>query len=142
MSPTLPDWPIDDDIYTGFWINRSLGSFRGATLTLDRQVGGLVIAFLALFVGAASRSIWKIIRFLLHVACATPATQDGLHHQRQVILRNTPLAFNTTLSLLQANIVWQNRAATLQQRTLPIAFVALAVSVLSALGGALFSPPQ
>jgi hypothetical protein len=135
MSITLPGKLIEDDIYTGFWINHGTRSSHGATLTLNRQMGGLMIAFLALFIGAAARSQWKIVRFLLHAILAAPTSKDGLHHQRQAILRNTSLASDTALSLFRANMVWRNRSAKLQRRTLPIAFAALAVAIISALAG-------
>lgn len=38
IYPVLPKWPIDKDIYTGFWVNRSLGKFRAATITLDQRM--------------------------------------------------------------------------------------------------------
>jgi small-conductance mechanosensitive channel len=135
MSATLPSKSFDDDIYTGFWINRATKSSYEVTLTLNRQMGGLVIAFLALFIGALARSLWKIVRFTLHVNFATPNSKDGLHHQRQAILRNTALALDTALSLFRANMAWRNRGARLQRRTLPIALAALAVAIASALAG-------
>lgn len=132
---SIPDVFIDDNVYTGFWTNHALGSFQGATLTVNREVGGLLIAALALFVGAALRSAWKVMRFLLYTACADPLPQDGLHHQRQVILRNNFLAIDTGISLLRANWVWRNRATAVQFKTLPIAVAALAVSLSAVAAG-------
>ncbi|KAH7093216.1 hypothetical protein FB567DRAFT_575963 [Paraphoma chrysanthemicola] len=59
--PVLPDWPLKQDVFTGFWINRSLGRFQAATITLDQRMWNMFIAFIALFIGATARSIWKLI---------------------------------------------------------------------------------
>lgn len=135
MPLTLPTWSIDEDIYKGFWINQSLGRVRGATLTLDRQSGGLVIAFLALFIAATARSVWKITRFLIHCAESNPSAQDGIYHQRQAILRNQPLALNATLDLCQVGYVWRDRANRSPQRILPVILIASAISVASMIAG-------
>jgi len=135
MSVTLPTWSIDEDIYTGFWINPSLGTFRGATLTLSRQTGGLIIAFVALYVGATGRSLWKIIRFLMHAVYTTPIFQDGVYHQRQAILRNTPMAYNAAIDLLWASFVWRDRAKGARRRLLPVALVAAILSIVSIAAG-------
>lgn len=105
-----PDWPIDQDVYTGFWINHAMGSFRGATITLDSQVGGFAIAFIALFVGATARSCWTLTRFVLHIFYATSASQDGVYHQRQAVLRNTSLACDAAVQALRISLVWRHRA--------------------------------
>ncbi|KAH6614799.1 hypothetical protein C7974DRAFT_442811 [Boeremia exigua] len=57
MAITLSDDSSCNDIYTGFWVNQAYGPLRGACLTLSHEVGGLLIAFLALFVTAASSTI-------------------------------------------------------------------------------------
>ena len=137
MVVTLSEDSSGDNIYTGFWVNQAYGPFRGACLTLSHEAGGLLIAFLALFVTVAATSIWKITRFMLHTIYATPTIhlQDGLHQQRQILLRNTALPINTALSMLQASKVWRNRAANARKRTIPIAALALAVSGISAAAG-------
>ena len=134
MAITLSEDSSIDNIYTGFWVNQAYGPFRGACLTLSQEAGGLLIAFLALFVTAASSSIWKITRFMLHTTYATPKVhlQDGLHQQRQILLRNTALPINTALSMLWASKVWRNRAANPRKRTIPVAALALAVSAIFA----------
>jgi hypothetical protein len=93
MATNVIPGSLDDDIYLGFWINRSFDTVRGATLTLDRTRGGLLIAFLALFVSTSGRSVWKVARCLLHFAQSSEGSNDGLHNQRQAILRNTPLLY-------------------------------------------------
>jgi hypothetical protein len=39
----------------GFWTNWSNGKILGATMTMSRQNGGFLIAFLAIFVGMAGK---------------------------------------------------------------------------------------
>lgn len=43
------------EIKLGFWTNWSDGKILGATMTLTRQNGGYLIAFLAIFVGMAGK---------------------------------------------------------------------------------------
>jgi hypothetical protein len=135
MPLTLPTWSIDEDIYKGFWINQSLGTVRGATLTLDRQAGGLIITFLALFIAAAARSFWKITRFLVYANGSNLSNQDGVYHQRQAILRNQSLALDAVLDLCRLSYVWRDRAKGSQQRILPVVLIASAISVTSIAAG-------
>lgn len=72
---------LDAEIDHGFWINRSLSSIQGATLTLGHRSGDLLIAFLALFVNASGRALWKLIRCLLHFKGSSRANPDGLYLQ-------------------------------------------------------------
>jgi hypothetical protein len=135
MSVNLPSGSIDDSIYTGFWINRSFGVLRGATLTLDRWSGGLLIAFLALYVGATGRGIWTITRFLLHFIFSTELNRDGVYHQRQAILRNAPLAQDAVWELLRITFVWGKRTEAARRRILPAAVLAALISVASVVAG-------
>jgi hypothetical protein len=43
------------EVKLGFWTNWSDGKILGATMTLTRQHGGFLIAFLAIFVGMAGK---------------------------------------------------------------------------------------
>ncbi|KAH8585616.1 hypothetical protein B0O99DRAFT_696297 [Bisporella sp. PMI_857] len=139
MSVILPNSSIDEDIYTGFWINRSLGAFRGATITLGRQTGGLLIAFIALYISATGRSLWKITSFVLHATFSTATAKDGIYHQRQAILRNTSLGHNAALDLLQTSFVWRKRTKAVHHRVLPVAGLAAVISAASVVSGILSS---
>lgn len=75
--------------YLGLWINWSHGRVLGSTLTLSYRDGGLLTAFVALFVAIAGGALWRITAFIFHQICAGQNVQDGLHHQQQAILRNT-----------------------------------------------------
>ncbi|XP_014559796.1 hypothetical protein COCVIDRAFT_35075 [Bipolaris victoriae FI3] len=138
-SLILPTWPIDEDIYKGFWINHSFGAVRGLTLTLDLQAGGLIIAFLALFIASTARSFWKITRFLVFANKSTLGKQDGVYHQRQAILRNQSLALDAVLDLCRLSYAWKDRAKERQQRILPVTLIASAISVVSVAAGLLSS---
>jgi len=88
---------------------------------------------------SSARSLWKIARFLLHAVYTLPTTQDGIYHQRQAILRNTPLAHDTALELLRTSFVWRDRAKKVHYRVLPVASLAAIFSVVSVAAG---NPPS
>src|SRR5580704_5318037 len=77
--------------YTGVWTNWSHGRVHGATITLSRESGGILAAFLAIYVAYAGGKFWRILSFAAHQLKTTPPsrTRDALHYQRQVILRNS-----------------------------------------------------
>ena len=131
MSLTLPTGSSDDDIYIGFWTNYSSGTFLGATLTLSQQNGNLLLAFLALFIGASGRALWTIIRFILHTSLSTTVPRDAVYHQQQAVLRNTPLAHDAAIDLLRASFVWHQRTHSVRRRVLPVALLAAMISALS-----------
>ncbi|KAF2127586.1 hypothetical protein P153DRAFT_387328 [Dothidotthia symphoricarpi CBS 119687] len=126
---------FDEDIYTGVWINRSYGTLQGSTLTLDRQRGSILIAFLALFVGATGRSFWKIVRYWIHVAVSTEARSDGVYHQRQALLRNSQLAQDAAINFFLAHLVWRSRVEHAGRKLLPVALAAFVVSGAFSLAG-------
>lgn len=53
-------------MYTGVWINWSNGVVLGSTLTLSSRDGGLLTAFLAIFISAAGAALWRILSYILH----------------------------------------------------------------------------
>jgi hypothetical protein len=89
-----------------------------------------LIAFLALYVTASGRSLWKLIRCLLHFTFSSRTPPDGIYLQRQTTLRNTPLALDAALELLEIWRVWRKKAAKTDNRLLVVALIAL----LSAMG--------
>ena len=135
MSLFLPSGSTEDEIYLGFWLNRSSGTLRGATLTLDSRGGAFLIAFLALFVGVIGRSIWKVVRVVLHLSLSTIQAESGIYHQRNAILRNTSLAQDAAWEFLQTSVAWRKRSRNPHRQTLPVALVAILLSVLSTLAG-------
>ncbi|KAF2018547.1 hypothetical protein BU24DRAFT_475616 [Aaosphaeria arxii CBS 175.79] len=108
MSAQLQSGIHSHDAYVGFWTNWSSGKIQGATVTLTRRNGGLLVAFLALFVATAGRSFWRIICFMLHCFLSKPSSpQDGLYHQRQALLRNNEAALSAAWQLLEMMVVWK-----------------------------------
>ncbi|KAJ8110926.1 hypothetical protein OPT61_g6357 [Boeremia exigua] len=133
-----PNGTVDDDVFTGFWINNSLGRFYGATLTLDQFFGGFVISFITLFIATAANSVWKIARFALHMKCAsTESKQDGVHHQRQVLLRNMTIATDAVVQSIRLGYVWRRRAQRPRRRAVLLMIVASIVSIISTATGIL-----
>lgn len=135
MTTLLLTSPVDDDIYTGLWINHLRGDFRGARLTLSREAGGLLIAFLALFIAVTARGVWKLARYLLFVTGSSSIEQDGIYHQRQAILRNGSLAFDALWDLLRLGYSWRGRAGRITRRLLPSILLASLISLASAIAG-------
>ncbi|KAF2690971.1 hypothetical protein K458DRAFT_398912 [Lentithecium fluviatile CBS 122367] len=115
------------DVHLGFWTNWSHGKIQGATVTLSRQSGGLLIAFLALFVSATGTSFWRICCFLTHSIYSKDEPQDGLHHQRQAILRNTASAHQGLVSLLWVCYSWRKPKFPLR-RILPLSLIAMLIA--------------
>ncbi|KZM18820.1 uncharacterized protein EKO05_0006517 [Ascochyta rabiei] len=126
---------IEDDIYLGFWNNRSFNRVQGATLTLDRERGGLLIAFLALFVSTSGRSFWKTTRCFLHFICSSREGSDGIQIQRQAILRNTPLPLDAAFEFIGICRAWFRRGDAVLRRTLYLASLALLLAITFIVAG-------
>jgi hypothetical protein len=111
----------DDGVYLGVWTNWSRGYVFGATLTLTRFKATLVIAFTSFFVGFVGTRFWRIICLLLHRYYSKPRYefQDALHHQRQLILRNSESAESSFFSIIRLSHAWRNLADKRLARTLP-----------------------
>ncbi|KAH6687315.1 hypothetical protein F5X68DRAFT_268761 [Plectosphaerella plurivora] len=125
------------EIYTGQWTDWSRGRVLGATLTLSSRDGAILVAFLAFFVTIVGTRTWIIVSFVAHQIMAKDSPHDGLHYQRQHILRNESAAGATWL-FLQQSWYWRKTIPKVWQRTLPWAlgaalFVGLfaAASILS-----------
>ncbi|KAF1942114.1 hypothetical protein EJ02DRAFT_466095 [Clathrospora elynae] len=118
------------DVKLGFWTNWSHGKIQGATVTLTRQHGGFLIAFLAIFIGMVGKSFWRLGCFALHRYFSSAEAQDGLYHQRQIILRNSDTAQDGAWRLLTSMFAWRSgrRARKPILRLLPIILAAFTVS--------------
>ena len=122
-------------INTGIWINWSHGRVAGCTLTLNERDGGLLTAFLAIFVSAAGAATWKIMSYTLHQYRARQEYQDGLHHQQQAILRNAHSPAGASWQLMKLTWFWRSNATRYLIRTLPLAGLALLNLVLFGVAG-------
>ncbi|KAK1753688.1 hypothetical protein QBC47DRAFT_430588 [Echria macrotheca] len=107
------------DVQVGSWTNWSRGQVFGATLTLTRENGGLLMSFLALFVALVFLRIWRIICFFLHFAYSSQVPRDGLHHQRQAALRTAVNPDNGVYAIITLIWSWRHRAGRVWFRLLP-----------------------
>jgi hypothetical protein len=124
------------DVYEGFWTNYAYGRVGGATLTLDRQRGAVLIAFLALYVGLAGQGCWRISRFYLHRVFSSFVNPDGIYNQRQAILRNSETSLAAALAFVQTNIAWRKQhVERTQTRLLPVTVLSLSLSLAFAAAG-------
>lgn len=121
---TLSNWTTigprtEFEAQTGIWTNWSRGHIMGATLTLSRQNGNLLIAFTAFFIGLVSSRFWRIFCFLLHRYYSTQRINDAFHHQRQAVLRNSPNPESGLWTFAQLAWAWRRSARRALVRALP-----------------------
>src|SRR5436305_11055473 len=112
-------------IYTGFWINWSKGPILGITLTTTSQNGFLLVSFLALFVRMVGSHFWSVLCFVMHQLKSDSSPQDGLHHQHQLLLRNSQSHTSTLWDLTKVAFFWRASARHSFRRTLPLIVIAL-----------------
>lgn len=98
---------MDNDVYTGIWTNWSRGPILGSTLTTTKQYGNLIIAFTALFVTFVASRLWRVSCLIIHRWYSTAADRSAIHHQRQVILRNSRAAESTLFDILSVLWTWR-----------------------------------
>lgn len=124
-------------IYTGVWTNWSRGPVLGATITLTQRNGSLLTAFLGIFVTIAGGASWRILSFLIHQHRAGHdwKDKDALHHQQQVILRNSDNSAVTAWQMIR--FTWNKRKLGRKQilRNLPFVILALCNTLLFAVAG-------
>lgn len=126
-----------DQVYLGVWTDWSLGSVAGATLTIPREQGNLLIALTALFIPFVSSRFWRLCAIIFHQCHTTSGPQDTVHQQRQVVLRNATSPESGLASFIR--LLWAWRGAGQQHsllRVLPTAlFALLSIGAFTAAGG-------
>jgi hypothetical protein len=122
-------------VYHGAWVNWSHGAIVGSTITLSARNGSLLTAFLAIFVAVTGAALWKILSFSIHQSRTSQDARDGLHHQQQVILRNSGSPGAASWQLLQLSYAWRKLARRPFWRSLPLALLALANLIAFAVAG-------
>lgn len=132
MSQVMESQP---GIYTGFWTNWSRGPVLGATLTLTRFHANILIAFTSFFLGIVGTRMWRIVCFILHRYFSRPSG-DGLHHQRQLVLRNSQSAEHGLVNLLWLYLAWK-RVSTqnLSRLSGPTVIAAICFCTFGAISG-------
>jgi len=97
-------------VYIGAWINWSHGPVMGATLTLGRSQGNLLIAFIAFFVGFVGTRFWRMLCLATHFYSSSQLAKPGIHHQRQATLRNSADAAAGLWELVCIAWAWKSKA--------------------------------
>lgn len=121
---------MDNNVYIGIWTNWSRGAILGPTLTTTKQYGNLLIAFTALFVTFVASRLWRISCLILHRWYSTAADKSAIHHQRQVILRNSRAADAAIIEFLC--LFWSWRKSQIQRIAGLIPLIILSVCYLAA----------
>lgn len=121
---------LRNSVHLGVWTNWSRGRTMGATLTLNKSHGNLLIAFTAIFIGIVTNRMWRIACYFFHRCYSTANPRDALHHQRQAILRNSNSAESALYTIVQLTWVWQNITTRAIVRVLP-AFLTAASCVIA-----------
>lgn len=122
-------------VKTGIWTNYDHGQIQGATLTISTRQGGLLIAFLALYVSVTGTRLWAIIRFILHQLNTRRVTRSAFHAQQQLLLRNSGGPLATAYGLLQISWAWKGVARSPLPRSLHFILLALLVLAITLVGG-------
>lgn len=113
------------EIFTGTWVDWSRGAVLGSTITLSSRWASVLTAFLALFVTVVGSCLWRILSFTIHQFSSTPEAKDGLHHQHQLIFRNTSSPAEATKSFAETAWHWRRAGRKPWSRSLPLALLAL-----------------
>lgn len=116
-------------VHLGTWTNWSRGPLFGPTITMTRREGGLLVAFIALFVTIVGTSFWRLFCLTLHYIYSTKAARDGLYHQRQAILRNSANGASGLWSLGQSLYKWQAVGKGAYRRLAPLIFFTIVILV-------------
>ncbi|KAF9634368.1 hypothetical protein BFW01_g5263 [Lasiodiplodia theobromae] len=136
LTSSQQDTPEYYGVYTGMWTNWSRGRVLGSTITLSQRDGTLLIAFTAFFITLVSTSFWRIACFAFHTRFSTASARDGLHHQRQALLRNSANGASGLASLLLVLWSWRggkNEAKHAYSRLLPLIIFTTVTLVLFAI---------
>lgn len=127
---------MDNDIYTGVWTNWSRGTILGPTLTTTKQYGNLLIAFTALFVTVVASRLWRICCLILHRCYSTATDRSAIHHQRQVMLRNSSAAESALFNILVLLWAWRKSEIRRIAGLIPLLiFSACYLAAFAAAGG-------
>jgi hypothetical protein len=129
----------DDGVFLGVWTNWSRGKVMGLTFTTTRQHGNLLVAFTGFLIPFVASRFWCIFCLVFHQYFSTAESRDAVHHQRQVILRNSSSPDSGLASLLR--LLWAWRKSYLcgenhHPRLFPVIFFAICcISAFTVAGG-------
>lgn len=100
----------DYKVATGSWNNYSNNGWLAASLTVDIKTGSLIIAAAATFITIVGSRFWSILSFAIHQIRARQGDRDGIHHQHQVIYKNST-QLGTVWLLTRVVWAWRGVAA-------------------------------
>ncbi|KAI1360715.1 hypothetical protein F5Y08DRAFT_348529 [Xylaria arbuscula] len=116
---------MESSVYLGQWTNWSRGPILGATLTTTKSYGNLLIAFVAIFIAFVASRFWRILCLVLHRCYSTSEARDAIHHQRQVVLRNSLNPESGLLNTIRLVWAWRKTPVNRLVRLLPIGLLAV-----------------
>ncbi|KAK8848948.1 hypothetical protein PGQ11_015428 [Apiospora arundinis] len=123
-------------VLLGTWTNWSRGSaVLGATLTMTRENGNFLIAFTALFVPFVASRFWSIFAILFHQCYSTSQPRGTIHHQRQVVLRNSSSPETGLISLARLLWAWRRAGRQTWLQILPAALFTIGSIVIFTVAG-------
>lgn len=126
----------DAPVRLGVWTNWTRGSTMGRTLTTTRENGNLLIAFTAFLVPFVATRLWRIVALVFHQLYSTPASRDAIHHQRQVILRNSGSAESGLWSFVELFWAWRSAGGRPWRRVVTIIlFMVCFIGAFTVAGG-------
>lgn len=81
-----------------------------ATLTTPHQEGLYLVSFISIFISFVGNQAWAILCYFIHQYRSGRKPKDVLHHQQQVILRNSVTNTATMWELAKLAWYWQSIA--------------------------------
>jgi hypothetical protein len=107
-------------------INLDNGAVQGASLTLPNQWALIISGFLALFVKLVGGYLWETICFAIHQTKASLDSQDDIHHQIQLVLRNSEHESTFVWKLIKIGLAHQGARFDVSRRSVLLALLAIA----------------
>lgn len=107
-------------VRTGLWTNWSRGPVLGWILTLDQSRANLLIALISFAVTIIGARLWTIVCFVIHFTQTRNDPSEALHHQRQVLLRNSHDAVNGVSDFTRLFFAWRKIGRRAWRTTLPL----------------------
>ncbi|KAL6155178.1 hypothetical protein ACJQWK_01354 [Exserohilum turcicum] len=129
----------EQSVYLGIWTNWSHGAVAGLTYTTTLENGGLLIAFLALFVTFTGTCFWSIVSFTVHQTLSRQAPQGAIYHQQQAILRSSDTSAAALWRLVKLSWAWRKISLTTSVKSTSIPLVASLATFTAFAAAGIFS---
>ncbi|KAH7123044.1 hypothetical protein EDB81DRAFT_952022 [Dactylonectria macrodidyma] len=126
--------------HIGLWRDYSQEGVHQSTLTLTTTWGGYLTSATALLVSLAISCIWTILAYTLHQFRVNPKKQfDPIHHQIQIILRNSVTPGSAISDSFWVSQAWAGTKTAAGPRVLFIIILALLCMIISPIVGTFVS---